>query len=252
MSPFLPQGNDVLLGRGTPINSHIGNIKFRKIIKEYKESYLSARNNYEKYLIAMGVQQSVKNQCPPGRFMRYDSIGKTWVEATNEETKSKISQGLREKEKLSPMKMRKYKYAKIKTDGVRNNIGSSANIDPTPSETENTNNKNTKAYPSIKRKTYYDQNQNQHEFFQSCHGNVPPGENSKAVADSTSHEIGIVVDAQKHRGFCDEDNKDKFMVNLPSETVAGIVKPDEVINSNTKSNIELSIASFLIFLSKKK
>ena len=49
--------NDVLLGRGTPINKHEGNINFRNIVKFYKESYLTARNNYEKYLITMEVKQ---------------------------------------------------------------------------------------------------------------------------------------------------------------------------------------------------
>lgn len=93
---LIPGQNDVLLGRGTPINNHEGNINYRNIVRYYKDGYLAARSNYEKYLITMEVRQRIKNLYPPGRFIRKDSNTNTWIEVDDKETKNKISQALRE------------------------------------------------------------------------------------------------------------------------------------------------------------
>jgi len=210
--------NDVLLGRGTPINTHRGNINFRNIIKEYKENYFSARNNYEKYLITVCVHQRMKNQYPPGRFMRYDSKNKSWFEATDEDAKNKISQALREKEKVRKTTSKK----KSKKNAKANTKNGSTSYEAT----SDTNKKNTKTRPSILRLRNTSHEQKQHLLSQSCHQGLSADESTKSVA-------------------CEEDNKDKFMGNLPSETVADIDKPDEVMHSNTTSNCNLSPNDYL-------
>jgi len=90
-----PQKNDVLLGRGTPNYIFNGNIHFRNIIKENVDSFSSAKSNIEKKMISKDVLQRLKNQCPPGRFIRYDSKDNVWIEATNEESELKIAQAFR-------------------------------------------------------------------------------------------------------------------------------------------------------------
>ena len=90
-----PQKNDVLLGRGTPNYIFNGNIHFRNIIKENVDIFSSAKSNIEKKMITKDVLQRLKNQCPPGRFIRYDSKDNVWIEATNEESELKIAQAFR-------------------------------------------------------------------------------------------------------------------------------------------------------------
>lgn len=92
-----PDVNDVRLGRGAPVNNHVGNIRFRYIIKEHKERYICAVNNYEKYLIMMMILQVLKGLNPPGRFLREDPKDKRWIVVDEKEAKRKISQALREK-----------------------------------------------------------------------------------------------------------------------------------------------------------
>ena len=89
--------NDVLLGRGTPINTHKGNITFRDIVKQHKDNYLCAKNNYEKYLIGMEVQRKIRSLSPPGHFLRRHSKTNIWIEIDDNEIRKKIFQALREK-----------------------------------------------------------------------------------------------------------------------------------------------------------
>ena len=43
-----PTSNNVMLGRGAGTNNYLGNKHFRNVVKEQQDSYLAAKNNFEK------------------------------------------------------------------------------------------------------------------------------------------------------------------------------------------------------------
>ena len=134
--------NDVLLGRGTPTNTHNGNITFRHVVKNYKGSYLCARNNYEKYMIAMEVQQKIKSLSPPGRFIRRYFKTNTWIEIDDNEIRQKICQALREKAP-SVMKCHTNGNASLKDQKLTNAGNIHMNIGTKSDETSADNDSNS-------------------------------------------------------------------------------------------------------------
>jgi hypothetical protein len=99
---FFESHTDVKLGRGGDANSHIGNIKFRQLISQYKPRYTAASRS-NKPLVAEEVVQIWRNLDPPGRFLiRTDpSLGddSTWHDVGNRRARKKASQALREKDR---------------------------------------------------------------------------------------------------------------------------------------------------------
>jgi hypothetical protein len=95
-----PHKNDVLSGRGGGINSHDGNVQFRKWVAERKNDYNLAANKAAKAEVAREVIAMVQSQDPPGRFLQKDpsSIGNSswWIELDDEKIMAKTSQALRE------------------------------------------------------------------------------------------------------------------------------------------------------------
>jgi hypothetical protein len=95
-----PHAHDVLSGRGGGINSHVGNQNFRHWVAERKEDYNLAPNKQEKTQIAMEVMDKVRNQSPPGRFLRRDPTAMSgpgwWIEVDEARALAKTSQALRE------------------------------------------------------------------------------------------------------------------------------------------------------------
>ena len=93
---------DVKLGRGGDANSHIGNIKFRQLISQYKPRYIAASRS-NKPFVAEEVVQIWRNLDPPGRFLiRTDpSLGddSTWHDVGDRRARKKASQALREKDR---------------------------------------------------------------------------------------------------------------------------------------------------------
>ena len=87
--------NDVLFGRGKGCNDFIGNRRFRKIISYYRDLYINAKRP-NKPLIAMKVVQTVRNSCPPGRFLKFDKNEKTWFDVGDKKACEKSAQALRE------------------------------------------------------------------------------------------------------------------------------------------------------------
>mmetsp|Transcript_28561 Transcript_28561/g.32010 ORF Transcript_28561/g.32010 Transcript_28561/m.32010 type:complete len:461 (+) Transcript_28561:265-1647(+) len=96
----LPQ--DVISGRGGPINLHPGNKIFRKWVRLRKEDYNLARNKKEKTVVAMEVVRQVKQQKPCGRFLTKDpsviggNDGHWWVQIDEVKALAKTTQALRE------------------------------------------------------------------------------------------------------------------------------------------------------------
>ena len=199
--------NDVLLGRGTPVNNHKGNITFRHIVKFYKEKYLCTRNSYMNYLITMEVQQRIKRLSPPGRFLRHDSNTNTLVGISDKDAQQKISQALREN---TPSARKFQKNDKTNQDYL-NHINESYAHKSISSESEgsyrnsylnsfqifDTNQKKMKQKKSIQRNTSGLQMQS---FFSQNRGEG--GLNSQSVTanvewiDSTSCELnshGIII-----------------------------------------------------------
>ena len=101
---------DLLLGRGGETNTHSGNIKFRKLIEEFKPIYIAAPRR-EKPDIAKKLVAQWKAQDPPGRFLEKRSscrVGgvtpkKLWYEISDEAAKKRASKSLGEKQKVGSL-----------------------------------------------------------------------------------------------------------------------------------------------------
>jgi hypothetical protein len=91
--------NDVLLGRGTGTAIYEGNIKFRKLIKQYKEEYTSVdTTRHMKVAIANRVLNEIRSR--GGRFLRKENKGvyhEVYHEAEEEVALEKVKQALRQR-----------------------------------------------------------------------------------------------------------------------------------------------------------
>ena len=91
--------NDVICGRGNGIAQQQGNINFRRIVWEFRDTYEKAYRNAKKE-VAVEVIEDIASLDPPGRFVcRLDND--TFVEVPYERALEKTCQALREK-KLQP------------------------------------------------------------------------------------------------------------------------------------------------------
>lgn len=89
--------NDILFGRGGKINQNPGNMKFRDAVHSFKEEYANPRNKkIEKAYIAAKIVDSIRSQCPPGRFLARDLVTGSWVEVGDEKARKKAGQALRD------------------------------------------------------------------------------------------------------------------------------------------------------------
>jgi hypothetical protein len=78
---YVPGDDDVICGRGKECMDHIGNMKFRTLVKEKLDRYSSASNKTEKSLIIMETINEVREQSPFGGFIRRDNKTGTYFEA---------------------------------------------------------------------------------------------------------------------------------------------------------------------------
>lgn len=86
---------DVLCGRGAITNYHVGNVRFRNLVKSYKPQYLAVPK-MRKAAIAQEIVDTIRKTDPPGRFLQLSSDSGGWVEISNEKAREKTSQALRE------------------------------------------------------------------------------------------------------------------------------------------------------------
>jgi len=94
------QENDVLCGRGKGPNDYVGNCRFRKIIADFQQDYFRAKRA-DKIPIAKRVFEIVRNSTPVARFLRQDPTSpRHWLEVKKEDAIRKISQALREGQKV--------------------------------------------------------------------------------------------------------------------------------------------------------
>ena len=82
----VPGLDDVLLGRGKPIQSYPGNVRLRSTIEKFKNTYDTARMG-QKSVICSKIVESIQKE--GGRFLKLDTDG-FWVEATEDEVSRKV------------------------------------------------------------------------------------------------------------------------------------------------------------------
>jgi len=91
--------NDVLCGRGKGANDHIGNQRFRDIVKEYRYAYHTSKDRREKANICREIIGRVRNQTPKGRFLKKEKMDNgqdIWLVIDEGKTMLKTGQALRE------------------------------------------------------------------------------------------------------------------------------------------------------------
>ena len=131
-----PNCNDVLSGRGGRINSHSGNINFRKMVESLKRDYLDPRTKkLEKARIAARLVATVRRLDPPGRFLKEDPHTGMWIEIGDERAWKKAGQALRE----SAPEIRAEQQAQLQAAVVAASIGSQGKSAMGVSATPNSN-----------------------------------------------------------------------------------------------------------------
>ena len=101
--------NDVLLGRGIPIQSHEGNLKLAILIEKYADDH-KAGSRHEKVYITWKILKSVKTD-RGGRFLEKVGTDKAtdcyWREVDDNVARAKVSYGFRT---LSKMQKQRQKW----------------------------------------------------------------------------------------------------------------------------------------------
>mmetsp|Transcript_70003 Transcript_70003/g.196167 ORF Transcript_70003/g.196167 Transcript_70003/m.196167 type:complete len:342 (-) Transcript_70003:243-1268(-) len=83
----LPNRQDVLIGKGKPIQDHVGNMKFRGIIEEHMAEYIETKRG-EKAVVINKVLDAVL--ASSARFLAKDEQG-WWNEVSSKEARDKVS-----------------------------------------------------------------------------------------------------------------------------------------------------------------
>ena len=89
---LVPTNKDVLLGKGTPINRHAGNIAFRALIRQKQDQYDAAPEG-SKHFIAKDIVHSLRDQ--GWRFLRR-TLPTVWEEVPMQRAYRKAQQTLRD------------------------------------------------------------------------------------------------------------------------------------------------------------
>jgi hypothetical protein len=93
-----PYDHFVLCGRGEKTNRWPGNRAFRRVVEANRAQY-HAGPRRNKTLIARSIVEAVRNQKPPGLFVRKDKDSGLWIDIGKKEAIKKTSQALREDSK---------------------------------------------------------------------------------------------------------------------------------------------------------
>ena len=93
--------SDVLSGRGNGVAGHEGNKFYTRLIKENQPEYQSITNSKKKKQIALSIIDIIKNQDPPGRFLKSKrNEAYMWIVQDDVFAMKKVTQALREKPKV--------------------------------------------------------------------------------------------------------------------------------------------------------
>lgn len=94
---FLLKDNDVLSGRGSIINKHVGNRRFRRLITANKEGYARCVKNSHKFFLALSIVLALERK--GGRFLKKcdEKIdGSCFIEISRKDSVAKVAQALRD------------------------------------------------------------------------------------------------------------------------------------------------------------
>ena len=95
-SPIQVTGNDVLCNEGTKSNKHLGNIRYRALIKQHQPAFsLATTSPKEKTLISQRIVDIIKNRIPAGRFLQKNNIDGGWYEIEEAAALRKTERSLR-------------------------------------------------------------------------------------------------------------------------------------------------------------
>jgi len=90
-----PNDKAILFGRGGESNNNAGNRRYQKVIAEMASKYTLIPGRKEKTIFAWGIYQQLKNE--GYHFLKRDSNGMYFEEASDAACRKKISQRLRER-----------------------------------------------------------------------------------------------------------------------------------------------------------
>ena len=91
-----PNSNDVLKGRGVPIQNHPGNQFFRRVVASRRPQYTMMTKIKDKEAIANQILYTIQSQTPPGRFLEPTGTKDEYKLMSQESVMKKIKQALRE------------------------------------------------------------------------------------------------------------------------------------------------------------
>jgi hypothetical protein len=89
-----PLPNDILFGRGKPIQYRPANVRFRKMLDSHIEKYGKGENGGDSAYIVHLVKQD------GGRFLKELEVGGGWVEVDEDTAKAKVSQAFRSRRQV--------------------------------------------------------------------------------------------------------------------------------------------------------
>eukprot|EP00980_Cylindrotheca_fusiformis_P013301 scaffold3380_cov106-Cylindrotheca_fusiformis.AAC.6 len=107
-----PHSNDVLCGRGGETNKHIGNVHWRRMVKDRQAEYIMLPSRKQKMELSRSIVKAVRSQNPPGRFLQRDSKTYKWFDVGDKWAQEKTTQALRE----GAPELRKKQMAAAKVD----------------------------------------------------------------------------------------------------------------------------------------
>jgi hypothetical protein len=90
---FQPGDNDVVCGRGKGSYNRPGNKRFRAIAQQYVAEYTASKTRLDKSLVISTIIEKVREH---GRFVKYDSKKKEWMEINEELSREKVGHAIRE------------------------------------------------------------------------------------------------------------------------------------------------------------
>ena len=91
-----PAANDVLKGRGVPIQNHPGNQYLRKVVADRRAQYAIMTKSADKEAVAVQVLKQIQSRTPPGRFLGKNEEDGSYYLLDRKEALNKIKQLFRE------------------------------------------------------------------------------------------------------------------------------------------------------------
>eukprot|EP00978_Attheya_sp_CCMP212_P047867 scaffold441763_cov63-Attheya_sp.AAC.1 len=91
----IPTSNDILLGRGSRFNDHVGNQNYLHMVKQLKRAYVLSPK-HKKGTFPLIIVKMIKQMSPPGRFLQQDCVSMLWYEVSFKKAINRTRQSLRD------------------------------------------------------------------------------------------------------------------------------------------------------------